>query len=191
MSVDYDPATNPMGKHGNLDLALAGVGITRPGLRQIWRRFHAFEHQDVSKRQSQLDPNMSVMDENEDYLLSLAIKYKNPGSYLHYTQDRFAHGGWMDIYGHGPGGHLTDYFATNPEMAANMTRDTIEKLLNFSRAVCEQAPKHDICLRVRRPKAENMARLNKVLWRMIAAQPNQACGLFGKDAKGTYRKTRN
>lgn len=178
MSIDYDDNTNPMGHLGHVDKGLSALGIARPDLRRKWRRFHAFEAQVEDERQSQLDPDKTLQTENEELLFAYAVKQFNPGPLLHYIQDSFSHAGWLDLYGHGPAGHLTDYFSTYPEKAADMTNSTILNLFEFRNAVCESTPEHDICFRVRMPTSLSIERLNRVRQRMIDRLPNDSCGAY-------------
>ena len=72
-----------------------------------------------------------VREKYSNELWQLALRERNPGPYLHFTQDRVPHGPWDNSRGHAMVGHLVDFISSNPEGAWESTRATLEGLCKF------------------------------------------------------------
>ncbi len=171
-AVDWDVDTGPM-PHGLLDKIQAAYAASdEKRFRTKWRRFHAFGAHGTIKamrRGGARDHEIRSVVEGEmkTYevrLWRLAVAQENPGPYLHFRQDRYSHGGWADVLGHGPAGHIPDYFASDPDAAWRMTEDTISQLYSFRRAMCKKRRKAYCRVPLRNP---NRPRLRKVFWQLV------------------------
>ncbi len=72
-----------------------------------------------------------IREKYSNELWQLALRERNPGPYLHFTQDRVPHGPWDNTRGHAMVGHLPDFISSNPEGAWESTRATLEGLCKF------------------------------------------------------------
>ncbi len=165
-AIDWDSDTGPM-PHGGWEIyEVLKTHADEKTLRTKWRQFHAFASAESLRRHAEGDPRGVIEGEKsvyEDRLWRLAVDQENPGPYLHFRQDRYSHGGWADVTGHGAAGHLPDYFWTDPDMAWQMTESTISDLLRFRREVCKTQPKTYCKVPPRDP---DRARLREVLRRL-------------------------
>jgi len=173
-SIDWAPLTSPM-PFGMADNVIAlGAGSDEERFRQKWRRFHAFSSKaiiDKGKRNG-LSPakiEKQVQAEkakDETDLWVRGLRAENPGPFLHFHQDREPHGGWGDLYGHGPASHLPDFLSVDHKKARKMTLDTIDALLRFKNELCVSY-RRDYCKKTfTKP---NMARIDAVLQQLYGA----------------------
>jgi len=72
-----------------------------------------------------------VREKYSNELWQLALRERNPGPFLHFTQDRVPHGPWDNTRGHALVGHLPDFISSNPEGAWQSTQDTLAGLCKF------------------------------------------------------------
>jgi hypothetical protein len=163
-ALDWDPDTEPMGSTWDKVQVLGGYP---PELVQAkWLRFHAFTEtaylelgQDLIEAEKQ---------RHQDRLWGLALREGNPGPYLHFVQDRFAHYGWENVRGHALAGHLPDTLADDPDRARQMTEATLQALLRFKGLLCSRSPLGPPCTTSRAP---DPGRIDEVLARLFAANP--------------------
>jgi hypothetical protein len=64
--------------------------------------------------------------------MSRANNGDNPGVFLHYLQDKYAHRGFTSVMGHA-GYRRVDYLASDREKARRMVRDTVNYLIEFKK----------------------------------------------------------
>jgi hypothetical protein len=68
----------------------------------------------------------------QEYRWGLVVKNRdNPGVFLHYLQDKYAHRGFCSVVGHG-GYEYVDFVASDPAKAKRMMRDVVNYLIEFN-----------------------------------------------------------
>jgi len=173
-SIDWAPLTSPM-PFGMADNVIAlGGGSDEERFRQKWRRFHAFSSKAIidkgkSNGLTQAEVNSQVQAEkakDEADLWTRGLRAENPGPFLHFNQDREPHGGWGDLYGHGPASHLPDFLSVDHKKARKMTTDTIDALLRFKDELCVSFQRAYCSKAFTRPK---MKRIDAVLKSLYTA----------------------
>jgi hypothetical protein len=165
-AIDEDKDTGPMEAtlgdvvFGANHPGLVGLKQPHPKISGIWKRFHAFSLE--GERGKQVTATKKV---DQDYLWEIALKQKNPGPLIHYTQDIYSHSGWDNYNGHAAAGHKPDYLSNDPNYSEIMTYDTIRVLQQFrDRAF----PGRDWVKSRREP---DMTRIREVLKRLFEANP--------------------
>ena len=93
-----------------------------------------------------------------------AIDSGNPGIFLHFFQDKFAHRGFTGRFGHGFYGHIPDYLDSDPDKARQMVIATIRVLRRFM-----QEYRPDKVL----PPEPDMVEVMRVVDSIIAANRSQ------------------
>jgi len=72
-----------------------------------------------------------LIDEEQNARWDEAIRIGNPGIFLHFYQDRFAHRGFETRLGHLRAGHIPDFLSSDVPKAYEMVQGTIGKLRDF------------------------------------------------------------
>lgn len=167
-SIDWAPLTSPMPFGMNDNVIALGAGSDEQRFRQKWRRFHAFSSKEIidkGKRnglpQDEIKKLLQAEKKRDEFeLWAQGLQAENPGPFLHFNQDREPHGGWADLFGHGPAAHLPDFFSADKDKARKMTDDTIDALLLFKEEICVSYQREYCNKAFRKP---NMARIYEVL----------------------------
>lgn len=154
----------------------AGRVELAPNLRivNVWSRLHAFAENRLvgsartlpvsapSEAEIARVPDVQATREaNQRALWELARTERNPGPFLHFLQDSFAHGPYDNLRGHALHGHAPDFLSHRPSLSWQMTQRTVTALRDFLPIVGG------------RPRAPNMVRIREVFDRMIAANPRR------------------
>ncbi|HUP25091.1 MAG TPA: hypothetical protein VNB06_19395 [Thermoanaerobaculia bacterium] len=163
-ALDWDPDTEPMGT--SWDKAQVAAGYPPEQVQAKWLMFHAFtETLYVDLGQDEIEAAKQL---HEDRLWGLAVREGNPGPYLHFVQDRFAHHGWENVRGHAFAGHLPDTLADDPDRSRRMTEATLQALLRFKQLLCSGSPLGPPCTS---KKAPDRGRIDEVLKLLFDANP--------------------
>ena len=130
-AIDWDPESGPM-PIGSENLE---VFVQEPPakIRSIWLKFHAFAEHAADDAAREAGKRA-----NADRLWSVGVAQRNPGPFLHFAQDRYAHKGWNNRWGHAPAAHLPDFPIWDPQGFRGATDDSVAALLRFRREVLGQ-----------------------------------------------------
>lgn len=167
-AIDWDKDTGPMeasagdaiygGRHpGPRGGTFGGGGAPHPQIVAIWTNFHAFAEENYVGVGDEVE---KARQRQKVALWALAMKQRNPGPLLHFTQDYYSHFDFDNVRGHALLGHKPDFIANDLFKAHEMTKATVEVLGRFMRQVLGHEPKE--------PPWE---RLWAVLDRIAAADP--------------------
>lgn len=114
--------------------------------------------------------------EQQNYRWNEVLKYKdNPGVFLHYLQDKYAHKGFFSIVGHA-GYEYVDFLASDPQKAEVMVRDTVNYLLEFKKiqnGAISVNPTDETANNWQQIDATTWSEINSTLKRFIEANPSQ------------------
>jgi hypothetical protein len=110
--MDFDPRTEPF----------QNSSIFQPA-QNVRMRFHAFAPLMGNSRETR--------ERNRKAAYERAWNTGNPGAYLHFYMDIYAHDGFGPAVGHVAAGHLPDFLSSDPDRAARMTRGALSILWEF------------------------------------------------------------
>jgi hypothetical protein len=105
-----------------------------------------------------------AMDQEEADRWEEAVTSGNPGVFLHYYQDRFAHRGFESQFGHLRAARIPDYLSSDTAKAKAMAQATIQELRKFMAAYWKDKPL---------PAAPNWKLIELVLNDFITANPSK------------------
>ncbi len=125
-AIDFDPNTGPMPE--GADIARIISGHSPAEFQRKWTKFHAFASSKIEKMKGDVT---KAIKENGEALLESGMQQKNPGPYLHFIQDIYAHAGFNDFRGHLLAGHVPDYISYKPQRAKSMTDETLAALIRI------------------------------------------------------------
>jgi hypothetical protein len=144
LSVDYDKQTWPI-----LPLSLH-MQDQRKRLHALPSTREAVKCRDKARKQIEKNKHSSLTDEEIERLEESvhqclqpqieaelngrwqdAVNTGNPGVFLHYYQDSFAHRGFQSRLGHLRAGHIPDFLSSDPVKAYDMALGTIRQLRRF------------------------------------------------------------
>lgn len=106
-----------------------------------------------------------AMDQEEADRWTEAIATGNPGVFLHYFQDKFAHRGFESQFGHLRASRVPDYLSSDPAKAKLMAQGTIQQLRRFMAETWKGR---------RLPAEPNWRTVELVVNDFIAANPTRA-----------------
>ncbi|MFN8612354.1 MAG: DUF6765 family protein [Vulcanimicrobiota bacterium] len=133
-SIDTDPSTEPL----QIDQVVNPLGDAQgPRIR-----FHALppsalnvdSDPEAQKKRNQFNQ------QRLEQLWQQGLAQHNPGIYLHYLQDTFAHRGYYSTSGHAGAGHAKDYLSVNEHDSIEMMEATIKALQRFMREDLKREP---------------------------------------------------
>ena len=141
-AIDWDKDTGPMeATAGDAILGAtrdAYVFTAHPQIALIWKNFHAFADLNEAKDPAKVEATRSAQ---KAALWNLAVKQRNPGPLLHYTQDYFSHHDYDNVRGHAVAGHGPDFIGSDIPKARKMVEATVEVLRRFMREVLGGTPR--------------------------------------------------
>jgi hypothetical protein len=182
ISVDFDKHTEPVLPSPNFkfdifkpDEYMQTVRSTLHALplRQlVMDRFPS--RREPARRDAEWDPRietdpeiLSFLDDlvmrGQEYRWEQVVKNRdNPGVFLHYLEDKYAHRGFCSYVGHA-GYEYVDFLASDPEKAKRMMRDVVNYLFEF-KSMMNGVPVHspDVI-------ANNWKQLSPAVWAEIDA----------------------
>jgi hypothetical protein len=176
ISVDYDPQTWPVLPHS----------FSLQGQR---KKFHAFPSTKQAKhcrkkvrKEMGKDKNSSLtlderkqmesgvyqclkpeLDMQEAQRWDDALRTGNPGVFLHYYQDRFAHRGFESRVGHLRAAHVPDFLSSDSEKAKLMAKETVRMLRRFMSEYFKNATT---------PAEPDSASIERAVEEFVAANPS-------------------
>jgi hypothetical protein len=129
VSVDYDPHTEPVQDYGVSNAA-----------QQPRVAFHAFldERKFSLADPDQLVEALAARQKQADVLWAYGLQTGNPGEFLHFLGDEFAHRDPTTLKpygsetGHLAEGHTPDYLSNDPDSAWEMVQATVVALQQFA-----------------------------------------------------------
>jgi Mg-chelatase subunit ChlD len=140
-AIDWDKDTGPMeATAGDAILGAtrdAYVFTAHPQIALIWKNFHAFADLNEYKDPAKVEATRSAQ---KAALWNLAVKQRNPGPLIHYTQDYFSHHDYDNVRGHAVAGHGPDFIGSDVPKARKMVEATVEVLSRFMREVLGGTP---------------------------------------------------
>ena len=139
VSVDYDAETNPLlpkTLHREDILTQLHTFPNTALLKQATKDLKNHEELKCDPFIAHTEADFSALvncyiDQEERYRWFDAKLIGNPGIYLHFIQDRFAHRGFTSRLGHARLGHLPDFLSSDEAKATDMVRATILALQKF------------------------------------------------------------
>lgn len=167
-SVDYESRTNPVlptrtfhpqGVRARLHALVSKKG--EKNCRRDARKMKlpaAEEQAEVEKCVEKL-----VLDA-EQPLWERALASGNPGVYLHYFEDKYAHRGFESRIGHAAAGHAPDFLSTDPRKAEEMALATVARLRLFLEEYWKDHWKNNAP-----PPPPDEARIKRVVKRFVEA----------------------
>ncbi len=142
ISVDYGLETNPLFPHTIHPSDVRARLHALPSTKAVKKcRKEAKDRNPELKLQQNkraLEEQVDIcikpmLDEEQSKLWIVALNEGNPGVFLHFFQDRFAHRGFTSRLGHYRAGHLPDFLSNDPDKTRKMVLETIYKLRDFMR----------------------------------------------------------
>lgn len=127
-AIDFDPNTGPM-PDGAKEWVAVAAGLATDEHKKKWTDFHAFALSHLKPEAAQSAKVFAA-----ERLRKIGDEQRNPGPFIHFMQDMYAHDGWDDTRGHGLAGHLPDFLShdyPDQRRAKAMTQHTLAALKRF------------------------------------------------------------
>jgi len=187
LSIDWDAATSPM-PWGTADTLLGIAGASSAyRFRRTWRGFHAFAVLDTIFAGRAQGPNHDAAIEAARQarvaeLRTIGLRNENPGAFPHFHRDREPHGGWADLFGHGPAGHLPGIpDAVHSKFCCTAERIAERTVAALQRFQADMCARHERACCGRPLNDPHRDRTHDVLGRLIVADPVPDFVNFSRD----------
>ncbi|HEY8559449.1 MAG TPA: DUF6765 family protein [Pyrinomonadaceae bacterium] len=145
ISVDFDSHTTPVFPRSNFRYDILKPNVVMQNVRIYLHALplrETFQNQFPEQKYTTSDPKIEtdpvalefldkLVLEKQNYRWGRVLEFKdNPGVFLHYLQDKYAHRGFTSVMGHS-GYEYVDFLASDPKKAELMVRETVNYLIEF------------------------------------------------------------